>query len=241
MLIYLLEDNPHEAAYFKDCMQARNHEVHHFERAGELLDALIRHRPSLVVLDWVVSDLTGFEVLKRVRDVYGQSLPVMMLTCMSLQENIVDALESGADDYMIKPLSRPVLVARIEALLRRSTPGPEPLREVQCGPYKLDYRQQRVLVGEERVALTQKEFDVAWTLFSNANRFMPKSDLVTAVWGKRADIAGHTLTQHIHTLRRKLKLQENGFRLVAVYGTGYRLEASAREPVAAAEADLAPA
>ncbi len=172
----------------------------------------------------MVPDLPGIDALKRIRLLYGQSLPVMMLTCMSGPENVVAALDAGADDYLVKPLTRPLIVARVEAVLRRAALGTAFLRDVQCGPYRLDYRQQLVLAGDHRVALTQKEFDLAWTLFSNANRFMAKADLVTTVWGRRASIAGHTLTQHVHALRRKLKLQEFGFRLMAVYGAGYRLE-----------------
>ncbi len=239
MLIYLLETNLCEAAYFQDCMRARGREVRHVSRSADLLDALVRQRPALVVLDWIAPDLPGLEALKRIRMLHGQALPVMMLTGVSHQEHIVAALDAGADDYLVKPVTRPLLVARVEAMLRRASPAAEPLREVRCGPFKLDYRQQLAVAGGRRIALTQKEFDIAWTLFTNANRFVTKADLVATVWGRRAEIAGHTLTQHMHTLRRKLNLEEFGFRLVAVYGTGYRLQGAADAVFQARHEELA--
>lgn len=225
MLIYLFEDNPYEAAFFCSCLQDRGHEVRHFTRSVDLMDELLRQRPHLVVLDWVVAEVNGYVALRRIRERLGSSVPVAMLTCMDGNESIIEALEGGADDYLVKPMTRALLVARIEALLRRAQIGHErQAMTIDCPPYALDFRQQRLSVDGAAVTLTPKEFDLAWILFSNVNSFVPKAELLAGVWGRRAEIATHTVTQHVHVLRKKLMLKENGFRLSAVYGTGYRLE-----------------
>jgi DNA-binding response OmpR family regulator len=222
--IYLLEDSPCEAAYFVNCLEDRGHRVSHFECATELFHTLSKHRPNLLVLDWKLAGVSGFDVLIRVRELFGPSLPAMMMTCEDSADRIVDALRSGADDYLVKPMTRQVLVARIEALMRRaSAASTAPLQVLQRGAYRLDYRRQEITADGAPINLTPKEFDLAWALFSYPDGFIPKNDLICCVWGKRAEIATHTFTQHVYVVRKKLRLQDHGFSLVAVYGSGYRL------------------
>lgn len=226
MQVYLLEDNPYEAAYFRSCMEGRSHDVKHFSRCVDLLDAMTRQAPHLVVLDWALEDVTGFTALRRIRDRFSTTLPVVMLTCMDSTEHIVDALECGADDYLLKPMTRPVLVARLEAVMRRAQPASDqPVKVITEGPYRLDFRRQQLTIDGVAITLTPKEFDLSWVLLSQVNTFISKSDLIASVWGKRAEISSHTVTQHMHVLRKKLALTAQGYRLCAIYGTGYRLEA----------------
>lgn len=222
--IYLLETDPYEVAALTACLEARHHGVVHFDEAGALMNALSRHRPQLVVLDPMAVDGTGLPTLRRIRELYGAALPLVMVACEERPECIVQALETGADDYIIKPVLPAVLVARIEALLRRVTPQPQAQLQIERGPYRLDYRAQSLTVDGEAIVMTPKEFDLAWALFSLPDGFISRHDLIAAVWGKSAHIAGHTFAQHIYLLRKKLKLQEHGFRLTAVYGAGYRME-----------------
>jgi DNA-binding response OmpR family regulator len=226
MQIFLLEDSPQEAAYFKNCMESRHFSVTHFEHPTAFFNALQRHRPGMAVLDWMLPEITGFTALRRVRELFGPALPVIMMTCLDRTECIVDALKAGADDYLLKPMVRPILIARIEALMRRVTPPSEVPLVIRRGVYELDYRTQRIAVGDDVVSLTPKEFDLAWAVFSHPDSFIPKNDLIASVWGRKAEIAAHTFTQHIHVVRKKLRLSENGFKLAAVYGAGYRLESS---------------
>jgi DNA-binding response OmpR family regulator len=226
--IFLLEDNPYEAAFFRSCMEERSHDVHHFSRCVDLMEALSRQTPHLVVLDWALEDVTGYIALKRIRDRYSSTMPIVMLTCMDDTDQIVSALESGADDYLLKPMTRPVLVARLEALMRRFSQGNDrSVKVLQEGPYELDFRQQTLTIDGIAVVLTPKEFDLSWVLFSQINSFISKSELIAGVWGRRAEISSHTVTQHIHVLRKKLGLAENMYRLSAIYGSGYRLESMA--------------
>ena len=230
MKFFLLEDNLHEAAFFASCLAERGHHVVHFERAVDLFDAIHAERPHAVVLDWMVPEVDGFVTLRRVRELCGAGLPIIMLSGLDKAEAIVQAFEAGADDYLLKPMTRAVLIARLESLMRRLGPaGATPARPQRLvltnGPYHLDFHAHRMEIDGDPVLLTPKELDLAWVLFNNAERFISKAELIACVWGKRAEISPHTVTQHVHVLRSKLKLRDHGFQLSAVYGSGYRLSA----------------
>jgi two-component system, OmpR family, response regulator RegX3 len=226
MRVFLLEDNADDAEYFKGCMEDRSHEVTHFERAVPLLDALHHDRPGMVVLDSHVPEIDGPTALKQIRTLCGTALPVAMLSCIGDNGEVVDVLNAGADDYLIKPMTQPVLVARLEALMRRGgTGGERPNRVLEIGPYRLDFLAREVALDGVAVTLTPKEFDLAWVLFERINRFIPRAELILGVWGRHAELATHTITQHIYVVRNKLAFRDNGFSLSAVYGSGYRFEA----------------
>jgi DNA-binding response OmpR family regulator len=234
MQVYLLEDNHHDAAYFRSCLEDRSHEVTHFERAVPLLDALHRARPGLVVLDSNVPEVDGPTALRRVRELCGTALPVAMLSCVCESRQIADVLNVGADDYLLKPMTRPVLVARLEALMRRCAPQPQTADPViRVGPYELVFRTREVKVHGEPVVLTPKQFDLAWVLFERIDRFIPRAELIVGVWGRRAELEPHTVTQHVYVLRNKLALREHGYKLCSVYGSGYRFQSSHGRPESA--------
>jgi DNA-binding response OmpR family regulator len=230
MLIFLLEDDPVHAAHFLRSLSGSDFEVRHFLRPAELLQALETARPALIVLDWMVPQLSGMQVLRRVRELLGRSTAVLVLTCVDGEDAIVQALDGGADDYLVKPVAGPVLRARLAAFMRRTRAAPTPLQALQCGAYQLDYARQAIAVAGTPVRLTAKEFDLAWMLMNNRDRFISKVELVAAP---------HTIAQHMYTLRKKLRLAEHGMRLLSVYGTGYRLEAAdaAELPARGAEAE----
>ncbi len=224
MRLYLMGGHCAAAESTAAYLQEAGHQVQHFTQTSIALRAVSERRPSLVLLDWTQERMSGFPVLRRVRHLYGSTMPVIVLSSNDSPEVAVAALRAGADDYVAKPVSGAILLARIEALVRRmgfATPLPE---GIQCGPYRFDYHQQSLSISGEFVALTPTEFDLAWALFSRAGQLASKVELVASVWGKNAEVSGHALSQHLHTLRKKLCLREHGFRLVSIYGNGYRLE-----------------
>jgi DNA-binding response OmpR family regulator len=228
MQFFLLEDNVSEAAFLTSCLEQRGHQVRHFHDSQSLMGALRVSRPHGVILDWMVPEVDGFVTLQMVRELCGRSLPVVMLTGLASPDAIVRALDEGADDFLIKPMVRAVLVARIESQMRRRHTGEisndvaRSLR-VASGPYRIDAGPRTVVLRDSAIALTPKEFDVTWLFFTNASRFIPKSELIASVWGKTAELSQHTLTQHVYILRTKLRLREHGYQISAVYGSGYRL------------------
>ncbi|GAA0741374.1 response regulator transcription factor [Ideonella azotifigens] len=228
MRSFLLEDDPEHAAHFKASLAATEFQVRHFWTAGSFFEALAESTPQLIVLDWMLPDLSGYQVLRRVRERFGLAVPIVMLTSVDNEERVVAAFEAGADDFLTKPVARPVLRARLQALARRVNQAPAAFSgSVSFGPYRLDYARQSVRDVDEpdaRFALTPREFDLIWLLMNNPDRFIPRAELIAGVWGKSSEVAPHTLAQNVHALRKKLGLARRDIRLAAVYGSGYRLE-----------------
>ena len=229
MKFFLLETNDCEAAFFESCFTQRGHEVVRFTRPVDLLDALRNGRPSAVILEWNLPDMTGEAILRRTKELYGSAVPMVVLSSVDRAEVIIQAFGAGADDYLLKPMTRPVMIARIESLMRRLAPAAAQTESSKFllfnGPYRLDFGQQTAHVADIAVAVTPKELDLAWLLFNSLERFISKAELVACVWGRRAEIAPHTVTQHLHVLRKKLQLREHGYNLTTIYGSGYRLNA----------------
>jgi DNA-binding response OmpR family regulator len=225
---FLLEDDPQHAAHLIDCLAATDIEISHFSTASAFFKGLAEATPQMIVLDWWLPDLNGFEVLRKVREHFGLRVPIVMLTSVDSEDLIVSALEAGADDFLTKPVARTILRARLQALARRISQVPVIYRgRLTFGSFRLDYAGQSVVdvdAPEERFVLTPREFDLIWLLMNNPDRFIPRAELLAAVWGKASEVATHTLAQHVHAVRKKLGLARRGIRLVAVYGCGYRLE-----------------
>ena len=140
------------------------------------------------------------------------------------EQDIVFALESGADDYMIKPARQNELLARVHALLRRAYPREED-KQLSFPPYEIDTQRGEIRRAGSKIELTPKEFDLAVVLFRNMGRLMSRGHLQEAVWGRSGELATRTVDTHVSQVRKKLDLRaESGFRVVPVYNYGYRLE-----------------
>lgn len=228
MQTFLLEDDPEHAAHVMASLASSHIRVRHFARSGLFCDALAIAPPRLVLLDWMLPDMSGIDVLRHVRERCGRALPVIMMTCVDDERMVVRALDAGADDFLVKPVPRAVLRARLEAFARRIEPLPAAAPQVvACGPYCLDFKAQAATLAGRAVALTPREFDLAWVLMCNPGRFISRAELAARVWAGAGEVANHTLAQHVHTLRKKLDFAAHGLRLAAVYGAGYRLDVSA--------------
>jgi DNA-binding response OmpR family regulator len=189
------------------------------------LETYERERPDLAVLDINLPRVDGFEVARRLRGVSG--LPLLMLTARSEEGDVVRALGIGADDYLTKPFSPKILVARVRALLRRAQ-GTEPAA-VAAGPLSLDLA-ERTLLGLPRgpVHLTPLELRFMQLLFANAGRTVPTERLLVHVWGNRADGNRQLLKQLVHRLRYKVEDDPARPRLIRnMPNAGYSLDTSA--------------
>lgn len=195
-------------------------------KATDGLDALAvfeEEQPDLVILDYNLPRLNGLDVLKKIRD--GDSrTPVMMLTVRSAEEDLVHALDRGADDYLTKPFSPRTLLARVRALLRRA--GVEKPSILESGDIRIDPENQTVSVKEgAAVPLTRLEFRMLQLLLANAGRTLPSERLTSHVWGYRGAGDRQLLKQLVHRLRRKIESDPSDPRyLITVSGVGYLLE-----------------
>jgi len=179
-------------------------------------------RPDLLLVDWMLPDTSGLELtrqLKRNRET--QDLPVIMLTARGDEQDKVAGLEGGADDYVVKPFSPRELLARINAVLRRTTPGSGD-EVIDQGGLKLDTASERVLVGERTVPLGPTEYRLLAFFMTHAERVYSRAQLLDRVWGGDVYVEERTVDVHIRRLRKAL--EEFGFdRFVqTVRGSGYR-------------------
>lgn len=193
---------------------------------GAAFRKAVREEPfDLLILDWLLPDTDGIEILQWVRTQFDWRIPVIFVTRMDKEQDVVTALEQGADDYMTKPVKPLEMLARITALLRRSQPQTERNNELSIGTYRLNVNSRTIDHAGERVDLTHKEFDLALYLFRNPGRLLSRGQILEAVWGTTAELNTRTVDTHISRIRNKLGLvPENGWKLSAVYQHGYRLE-----------------
>jgi DNA-binding response OmpR family regulator len=186
---------------------------------------LRRESFDMLVIDWQVPDLDGAAVLRWAREKLPANLPVLFMTSRSGEDDIVAGLAAGADDYMIKPIRRGELVARVQALLRRAYPNQNAVEQLQFGNYIFEVRTGRMTMHGAQIDLTQKEFDLALLFFRNLGRPLSRAYILEAVWARDIEIPSRTMDTHVSRVRTKLQLRpDNGFRLAPVYSYGYRLE-----------------
>ena len=178
------------------------------------------------MLDWMLPEMSGLEVLQKVRQSGKNFTPVIFITARDEESDVVRALEAGADDYMAKPVRYNELAARVAALGRRASGGRDPDDMPETSPYVFDLKRKTVGLGDEEVELTHREFDLALFMFRKAGRVVSRSHILESIWGMHgADLNTRTVDTHISRLRKKLHLNEsNGWQLSAIYQHGYRLE-----------------
>ncbi|MDH7972064.1 response regulator transcription factor [Sphingomonas sp. AR_OL41] len=220
-----MDDDGDVVAFVRAALIEVGYHCEGFATAAALLAALRRDTFDLLLLDWNLPDRPGIEILRTVRATMSPAIGVIMLTSRADKLDITAALGSGADDYVVKPESAAVIAARVAAVLRRTAPTPQPVRTVRFGDHAFDRLTASVAVAGIDIALSAKEFQLALTFFENLHRPMSRGYLLESVWQSDATLPTRTLDMHVSRIRTKLKLvPENGFRIVAISGYGYRLE-----------------
>lgn len=228
--IAFLEDDPDQGALISAWLEQGGYHGYHFSTAKELQRALQRDSYDLLILDWILPESSGIEVLQWVRQNLDWRIPVIFMTRRDSEDDIIYALERGADDYLSKPLSEGLVMARVRAMERRVF-GEKTEKEVlKAGNFEIDTGSGIVALNGENVNLTDREVKLAVLLFSNIGRLLSRDYLLENVWGINPDVVTRTVDTHVSRLRQKLELYpENGWQLKAVYQHGYRLEQIALE------------
>jgi DNA-binding response OmpR family regulator len=194
--------------------------------ASDALRLCRYNQPDLLLLDLSLPDASGLDVLREIREADGidsrfdPRLPVIVLTGRNGETDRVRGLDSGADDYLVKPFRYPELRARIRAVLRRRNQGQDGPRRV--GDLVIDPLRRRVTVGEREVHLTIKEFDLLRVLSSDPTRVYTKEELLDTVWAYKGPSKTRTLDSHASRLRRSLDPEQGRF-VINCWGIGYRL------------------
>jgi two-component system OmpR family response regulator len=220
MKILLIEDDKRIAATVKRGLDAEGFAVEvSFDGTDGLWNAT-EHRYDLLILDLMLPGRNGFEVCRALRE-QGNWTPILVLTAKDGEYDETEALDTGADDYITKPFSFPVLVAHVRALLRR-TPGGEPA-PIQVGDLRLDPARHRCWRGETEILLTAREFTVFEYLVRRAGLVNRKFEILDGVWEYDFDGDPNIVEVYIRRLRRKIDEPFGRHDIETVRGAGYRL------------------
>jgi two-component system phosphate regulon response regulator PhoB len=185
---------------------------------------VVDERPDIVLLDWMLPGGSGLEMLRRLkRGDTTRDLPVIMLTAKTAEDNVIQGLDVGADDYITKPFAPRELIARVRALLRRSGGGPANER-MQVSDLVLDGESRRVLIGEDPVEIGPTEFKLLQFFMSHPERAYTRGQLLDQVWGANVYVEERTIDVHIRRLRKALQSPRGDYSnlIQTVRGTGYR-------------------
>jgi DNA-binding response OmpR family regulator len=226
-----LDDDEAQAEAIAKLMIEAGHSCFSFHTAKSFISTLRRETFDLLILDWNLPDMSGLETIAWAKENLSTVPPILLLTSRSAESDVVAGLNAGADDYVVKPVQSSVLLARVNALLRRTYPDRAAASAEAFGDYRFQPAAEAVTVRGAAVPLTAKEFGLALLMFRNLHRALSRSHILEAVWGRNPDLPTRTLDMHISRIRTKLNLRpENGFRLAPVYSYGYRLERLDDEP-----------
>lgn len=197
-------------------------EARGFSDGRTMLEALRGQKPELIILDIMMPGMDGLEVLKKLRaDPAHRDIPVIMATAKGTEMDKIGGLNSGADDYLVKPFGVMEMVARVKAVLRRS--GKDRAEDgVTVGSITLTEAEHRVVVDGSKIELTHKEFELLRLFMQNPNVVFSRDRLLNAIWG--LDYFGETRTVDVHIKTLRHKLGSAGSQIKTVIGVGYRLE-----------------
>lgn len=221
-MIYLLEDDESIRKLVTYTLERSGFRAEGFQRPGEFWAAMERTAPELVLLDIMLPEESGMDVLRKLRAAREwRRLPVIMLTARNSEYDRVVGLDAGADDYISKPFGMMEMVARVRALLRR-TEEQETAPVYRAGTLEVFPDRHTAAVGGREISLTHKEFSLLCLLLENAGTVLTRDVIMDRVWGSDFDGENRTVDVHIRTLRSKLG--PAGRRIATVRGVGYKME-----------------
>ncbi|CAL9620538.1 Transcriptional regulatory protein BaeR [Streptomyces sp. enrichment culture] len=214
--ILVVENEPAAAAALVQGLLRQGHHAEHVDTGGAALNA--HHDADLVLLDLDLPDLDGLEVCRGIRAV--SDTPVITVTARGNELDRVLGLQAGSDDYLVKPYGFRELLARMDAVMRRSRPRAEPARTLSRGPLHIDAATREVTLNGEAVELTRKEFDLLHLLAVHPGAVVSRRQLMAQIWEDTWSQRGRTIDTHVSSLRGKLG---SSSWIITVRGVGFRL------------------
>jgi len=222
--ILVVEDEESISQPFAEALRRANFEAVVTGTAAGALELANSEQPDLVMLDLILPDGDGRDVCRELRR--HSDVPIMMLTARGTEMDKIVGLELGADDYVVKPFSAAEVISRIRAVLRRSRPREGEEQSLQVGDLVLDPAARIATLGEERLDLSRKEFDLLAVLMRNGGRVVKRDDLMAEVWDANWYGSTKTLDVHVGWLRRKLgDSPTDPIYIETVRGVGFRFAA----------------
>ncbi len=233
MRIGLLEDDASQIELISLWAQEAGDQLEYYTTGKSFREALDHEIFDLLVLDWHLPDTTGIQELDWLRSERSSNTPVIFITSRDSEESVVEALDHGADDYMVKPVNKSITLARIKALQRRNRLGeldvaeqqPDEVPEIEnFAPYQINNQEHSISRNGDNIKLTHKEFELAAHLFRNAGVLVSRQALLESIWGTTAELNTRTVDTHVSRIRSKLGINPSvGWQLASIYQRGYRL------------------
>ena len=244
MRIGLLEDDSSQIELISLWAKETGDQLQPYTTGKSFREAMNSESFDLLVLDWHLPDTTGIEELDWLRGEKASSTPVIFITSRDSEESVIEALDHGADDYMVKPVKKGITLARIKALQRRNnisgnanaaegkadSQAAEPADIEVYEPYEINNPEHCISINGEVVKLTNKEFELAAYLFRNSGCLVSRDFLLESIWGTRGDLNTRTVDTHVSRIRSKLGINPAaGWQLSSIYQRGYRLTRTIKE------------
>lgn len=222
--ILVVEDELPMRRALTDCLESEGYRIITAENGGSGLDRALKENPDLILLDVMMPKLDGFALCSELRR-REKRMPVLMLTAKGMVMDRVRGLDSGADDYLVKPFSTDELLARVRALLRRADKSHQSVAELQLDAVRIDFIQQRAWRGRNELHLTAKEFAALRLMADSKGEPVSRQRFLDVVWGYGAFPTTRTVDNHIASLRGKVEKDPDDPKFIrTVHGVGYRLD-----------------
>lgn len=222
-LILVVDDESRMRRFIRMNMELEGYQIIEAENGLVALEQIRQHTPDLVIMDVMMPEMDGFETLKLLREI--STVPVILLTVKSDEDDKIQGLSLGADDYVTKPFSPRELVTRVTAVLRRAEwPAPPPRTILRVDDrLSIDFNRHQVIVNDERIDLRPTEYRLLNHLIQNAGWVVPHETLLAKVWGYEYRDETHYLRLYINYLRKKIEEDPaNPYYILTERGVGYR-------------------
>jgi DNA-binding response OmpR family regulator len=226
MKIALLADLSVQAKAMADSLSRAGVDCHTYHASRELIHGMDGSSYDVLLIDHELAGMPAVDAVRAVRGAWHSKVPVLVVSSRRDEESVVNTLQAGADDYMIRPLRSRELVARLHALQRRAAPGrPAAGPDIRVGAYILDCRSRQAAFRGQRLTLTPKEFELALLLFANVGRVLSHAHIEREIWGYPLPPMSRALASLVSRLRRTLQLSSrNGLVIAVIYAQGYLLD-----------------
>lgn len=227
MRILLIEDDETLCQSLAFHFRQNQMELHFRHNAHDGYSEALHGKYSLIILDRMLPDMDGLQLLTELRASHIL-IPILLLTALGSLEDKVSGLESGADDYMVKPFAFPELLARVHTLIRRSSfAAPAGVR--RFGDIEYSYQTRTISCGPKRIQLSRKEADLFELLLQSGGETILRDDIITKVWGSFTEIENGNLDNYIYFLRKRLTSVQSSTRIKTIRGIGFRLTPPQKE------------
>ena len=221
--VLVVDDEPTIVEVVANYLDRAGFDTHTATDGPSAISKAIQLEPDLIVLDLMLPEINGMEVMRILREDEKLSSAIILLTSKSEESDRLVGLRRGADDYVVKPFSPAELVARVQAVLRRTSPPGDDAAPIRVGDLVIDGSRRRVTLSDEEISLTQLEFDLLAFMASRPGQVFSRDQLMEKVWGQEVHTDTGTVTVHIRRLREKLESDPGEpSHIETVWGVGYR-------------------